>query len=126
LAGPIHQGAFYQFRYDITDKLKFGQPNLLEATVSKMSAEPSVNRAERFADYWVFGGIFRPVYLEAFPQEFISHLSIDAKADGSFAMDVFTQNLKATELFLPKLLIQKIKWLLSAMPMPPEKIRLLP
>ena len=94
LAGPVHQGAFYQFRYDITDKLKFGQPNLLEATVSKMSAEPSVNRAERFADYWVFGGIFRPVYLEAFPQEFISHLSIDAKADGSFAMDVFVQNLK--------------------------------
>ena len=25
LAGEIHQGAFYQFRYNITDKLKFGQ-----------------------------------------------------------------------------------------------------
>jgi hypothetical protein len=95
LAGPVHQGAFYQFRYDITDKLKFGQPNLLEATVSKMSANESVNRAERYADYWVFGGIFRPVYLEAFPAEHISRVAIDARADGSFAMDVFLQNLKS-------------------------------
>ena len=94
LAGEIHQGAFYLFRYDITDKLKFGQLNLLEATVSKMSADPSVNRAERFADYWVFGGIFRPVYLEAFPEEHLERVAIYAKADGSFAMDVFPKNLK--------------------------------
>jgi beta-galactosidase/beta-glucuronidase len=26
VAGPTHQGAFYQFKYDITDKLKFDQP----------------------------------------------------------------------------------------------------
>jgi hypothetical protein len=109
LAGPVHQGAFYQFRYDITDKLKFGQSNLLEATVSKMSAEPSVNRAERFADYWVFGGIFRPVYLEAFPQEFISHVSIDAKADGSFAMDVFAQNLKGNRTVSAEIIDSKNK-----------------
>lgn len=94
LAGEIHQGAFYQFRYDITDKLIYGKPNLLEVTVSKMSADKSVNSAERFADYWVFGGIYRPVYLEAFPQEFINHVAIDAKADGSFSMDVHLQNLK--------------------------------
>jgi hypothetical protein len=94
LAGDIHQGAFYRFSYDITDKLNYGKPNLLEATVSKMSADKSVNNAERFADYWVFGGIFRPVYLEAFPQEFINHLAIDAKADGSFSMDVHPQNLR--------------------------------
>jgi len=93
-AGAIHQGAFYQFRYDITDKLKFGQTNLLEATVSKMSADKSVNNAERFADYWVFGGIFRPVYLESFPEEHIERVAIDAKADGSFSMDVFPKSLK--------------------------------
>jgi hypothetical protein len=94
LAGEIHQGAFYQFRYDITDKLKFGQNNQLEATVSKMSADRSVNSAERFADYWVFGGIFRPVYLEAFPEEHLDRIAIDARADGAFAMDVFPKNLK--------------------------------
>ncbi|MEI6138780.1 MAG: glycoside hydrolase family 2 TIM barrel-domain containing protein [Mariniphaga sp.] len=103
LAGEIHQGAFYQFRYNITDKLKFGQENLLEATVSKMSADASVNRAERFADYWVFGGIFRPVYLEAYPQEHLERVAIDAKADGSFSMDVFPNNLKGKRTILAEL-----------------------
>lgn len=93
-AGEIHQGAFYQFRYDITDKLIYGKSNLLEATVSKMSADKSVNSAERFADYWVFGGIYRPVYLEAYPDEFVKHVAINSKADGTFSMDVFPQNLK--------------------------------
>ncbi|QDA58737.1 glycoside hydrolase family 2 [Hymenobacter jejuensis] len=93
-AGAIHQGAFYRFKYDITDKLRFDQPNTLEVTVSKMSADASVNNAERLADYWIFGGIFRPVYLEAYPEQFISHTAIDAKADGSFAMNVFLKNAK--------------------------------
>ncbi len=66
-AGPVHQGAFYRFRYDISSLLNYGGKNLLEVTVSKESANESINRAERRADYWVFGGIFRPVYLEAFP-----------------------------------------------------------
>jgi len=90
-AGPIHQGAFYQFKYDVSGLLDFEGKNLLEITVSKESANESVNRAERISDYWVFGGIFRPVYLEAFPDQFIDHLAIDAKADGSFFMDVFVQ-----------------------------------
>ena len=107
LAGNIHQGAFYQFRYDITDKLKFGQSNLLETTVSKMSADPSVNRAERFADYWVFGGIFRPVYLEAFPEEHIERVAIDAKADGSFAIDVFPKYLKGKRTVTAEILDAK-------------------
>ncbi|WP_400190426.1 glycoside hydrolase family 2 TIM barrel-domain containing protein [Hymenobacter sp. B81] len=94
-AGAIHQGAFYQFQYDITDKLKpAGQANLLEVTVSKMSADASVNNAERLADYWVFGGIFRPVYLAAYPRQFSPRTSIDARADGSFAMNVFVQGLQ--------------------------------
>jgi len=106
-AGEIHQGAFYQFKYEISGKLKFGQSNLLEATVSKMSADPSVNSAERFADYWVFGGIFRPVYLEAFPDENIEHVAIDAKADGTFAMDIFPKNLKGKRLVVAELLDAK-------------------
>ncbi|RYZ24838.1 MAG: glycoside hydrolase family 2, partial [Chitinophagaceae bacterium] len=92
-AGAVHQGAFYRFKYDITDKLSFGAKNTLEATVSKMSADASVNNAERLADYWVFGGIFRPVYLEAVPKEFIDYVAIDAKADGSFAMQAFPKGL---------------------------------
>ena len=90
-AGPVHQGAFYRFKYDISDLLKYDGRNLLEVTVSKESANESINRAERLSDYWVFGGIFRPVYLEAVPPQFIDRVAIDAKADGSFYMDVFTK-----------------------------------
>ncbi|GAB3019063.1 glycoside hydrolase family 2 [Niabella terrae] len=86
VAGPVHQGAFYRFSYNITDKLRFGAENLLEVTVSKMSAAPSVNRAERMADYWIFGGIYRPVYLQALPGNHIAWTSIDAKADGNFRL----------------------------------------
>lgn len=94
-AGDIHQGAFYRFKYNITNKLKWGAANHLEVTVSKMSADPSVNNAERLADYWVLGGIFRPVYLEAVPKEYIDYTAIDAKADGKFAMQVFLKNIQS-------------------------------
>ncbi|MCX6328705.1 MAG: glycoside hydrolase family 2, partial [Bacteroidia bacterium] len=103
-AGEIHQGSFYRFKYNITDKIVFGGSNLLEVTVSKLSADESVNRAERYGDYWNFGGIYRPVFLEAFPKEHISRVAINAKADGSFSMDVFPENLSdkkgiLTEIF---------------------------
>jgi len=93
-AGPVHQGAFYEFRYNIADKLNYGGNNLLEVEVSKMSSNNSVNAAERRADYWIFGGIFRPVYLEAFPEEYIDRCAIVAKADGTLAVDIFPKNLK--------------------------------
>jgi hypothetical protein len=87
--GPMHQGGFYRFKYEVTDKLKLGAENKLEVTVAKHSANESVNKAERLADYWVFGGIYRPVYLEVVPPQFIERVAIDARADGTFAMDVF-------------------------------------
>lgn len=92
LAGPVHQGAFYQFKYDVTKFIDLKGGNLLEVNVSKESANESVNRAERISDYWVFGGIFRPVYLEAKPEVAIDRIAIDAKANGSFRMDVFVPN----------------------------------
>jgi hypothetical protein len=106
-AGEIHQGSFYRFKYNITDKLKFGKPNLLEVRVSKMSSNKSVNLAERYADYWIFGGIFRPVYLEAYPGEYIERTAISAGADGTFSIDIFPKNLTGTrqidaEIYDPK------------------------
>lgn len=91
-AGPIHQGGFYQFKYDITDLVKFDQFNLLEVKVSKRSTNASINRAERKADFWLFGGIFRPVYLEIIPSIFIERVAIDAKANGDFNMQVFNNS----------------------------------
>ncbi|MEO5683074.1 MAG: glycoside hydrolase family 2 TIM barrel-domain containing protein [Chitinophagaceae bacterium] len=90
-AGEVHQGAFYAFKYDITSLLKFGAVNLLEVAVSKHSANASVNAAERRADFWLFGGIFRPVYLEALPVTYIESIAIDPKADGIFNAVVHTK-----------------------------------
>jgi len=83
-AGEIHQGAFYRFKYDISELLDYGQANQLEVIVAKHSADPTVNRAEREADFWIFGGIFRPVFLELLPPFHFNRISIDAKADGEF------------------------------------------
>lgn len=89
-AVKLHQGAFYRFKADVTDRVFFGKKeNLLEVTVSKESANPQVNLAERRADYWNFGGIFRPVFIEALPALNIERTCIDAKADGTFTAKAF-------------------------------------
>ncbi|MBC8054262.1 MAG: glycoside hydrolase family 2 [Sphingobacteriaceae bacterium] len=93
-AGPVHQGSFYRFQYNITGCIKPGIENLLEVTVSKVSADSTVNKAEREGDFWIFGGIYRPVYLKIMPQTFVQRVAIDARADGKFYMDVFAENLK--------------------------------
>ncbi|HEX8324537.1 MAG TPA: glycoside hydrolase family 2 TIM barrel-domain containing protein [Tepidisphaeraceae bacterium] len=92
--GPVHQGGFYQFKYDVTDLLKRGEENLLEVNVKRKSDNESVNRAERMADYYIFAGIFRPVFLEFVPQQFIERVAINAKADGSFYADVITPTVQ--------------------------------
>ncbi|MGM9478860.1 glycoside hydrolase family 2 protein [Pedobacter sp. GSP4] len=98
LAGDVHQGGFYRFKYDITKLLKPTGKNLLEVTVDKTSANASINNAERKSDFWIFGGIFRPVYLETVPGKFIERLAVDAKANGAFQLDVYSQNLTAGDV----------------------------
>ncbi len=107
LAGPVHQGAFYQFKYDITKLLRWGRENQLEVFVKKNSDNLSVTRAEREADFWIFGGIFRPVFLEAKPIENIQRVAIDAKASGDFQADIYLSGLKnavklAAEILSPE------------------------
>ncbi len=87
--GPAHQGGYYQFKYEVSSLVKWHAKNKLEVTVAKHSANNSVNAAERTGDYWMYGGIFRPVYLEAVPPQFIERVAIDAEADGNFSMEVF-------------------------------------
>ena len=82
-AGERHHGGFYEFRYDISRLLNYGKENLLEVSVSKHSANESVNNAERRCDYWIFGGIFRPVYLESKPPIHIRSIAVDAQFDGN-------------------------------------------
>lgn len=93
-AGEIHQGAFYEFSYDISTILKYGKENTLEVFVKKFSDNMTVNHAERKADYWIFGGIFRPVYLEVKPEEHIHRVAIDARADGTFSSDIYLSEMR--------------------------------
>lgn len=84
-AGAVHHGAFYRFSYDITKHVNFGtKKNKLEVTVSKESTNAGVNVAERRADYWNFGGIFRPVYINAHPKQRLRHVSLSASHNGLF------------------------------------------
>lgn len=88
-AGPMHQGGFYQFKYDVTPLLKAEGENVVEVSVRRDSANESIDRAERWGDYWNFSGIYRPVYLEVLPAKFIDRVAIDAKATGTLDLDVF-------------------------------------
>lgn len=94
-AGPIHQGSFYRFKYDVSALLNYGKSNLLEVTVSKHSANASVNAAERKGDFWIFGGIFRPVFLEAAPKSHITYYAVDAKANGNLKTQLRLASVKS-------------------------------
>lgn len=87
-AGAMHQGGFYRFTYDITPLLKWGEKNLLEVKVSKESANSSIHAAERKADWWLFGGIYRPVWLEVVPPTHIRHYVLDADREGRLRASV--------------------------------------
>ncbi|TDW51740.1 beta galactosidase small subunit [Flavobacterium sp. 270] len=93
LAGAIHQGGFYEFKYDISSLLKFGSKNILEVHVWKQSANKSVNAAERRADWWLFGGIYRPVWLEVSPKTHIEHIAVNPKMDGSVTVDLSLKDI---------------------------------
>lgn len=83
-AGDMHQGGFYRFSYDITDLLELGKRNALEVKIAKESSNKSINAAERKADWWLYGGIYRPVWLEVVPQVHVRHFALDARQDGTF------------------------------------------
>ena len=63
--------------------------NRLEVEVLKESTNPQVNLAERRADYWNFGGIWRPVFIISKPSLNIQRVAINAGMDGCFQADVF-------------------------------------
>ncbi len=84
-----HQGGFYRITADVSDRVFFGdKENLLEVTVAKESKNVGVNLSERRADYWNFGGLWRPVFIECKPAVNVERTVIDGKADGSFRAKV--------------------------------------
>lgn len=93
LAGEPHQGGFTAFSYDVSSLLLYGKKNQLEVFVEKQSKDKSVNAAERRADWWLFGGIYRPVSLKAMPKTNLTHVGIDARQDGTLRLRLSTSQL---------------------------------
>ena len=93
--GPPHQGGFYRFVYDVTALVTPGREQRLDVRVAEASADRSVEKAESDADYWVFGGIYRPVWLRWRPAESIDHVAIDARHDGAFRARVRLHGITA-------------------------------
>ncbi len=89
----FHQGGFTEFKFEITDLLINGS-NLLEVEVNSSSTNESLVKGERYADFWLFSGIFRPVFIQQVPKEFIAHVVIDAQMTGDFKMKVYTNGVK--------------------------------
>ena len=86
----LYSGGFTRHTIDVSDRVYFGKKkNRLEVEVAKESSNPQVNLAERRADYWNFGGIWRPVFVISKPAQNIQRVAIDAKADGRFMADVY-------------------------------------
>ena len=93
-AGAIHQGGFYRFSYDISTLVQLGSSNSLEVIVNKHSTDHTVNAAERKADWWLFGGIYRPVYLRIKPQEHIDIIKLDPTAEGKLTAVILHSPIK--------------------------------
>lgn len=102
-AGEVHRGGFYRFSYDITDLLKYGSSNQIEVHVKKHSDNRSVNAAERKADWWLFGGIYRPVWLEAKPAVHIERLAVATSEDGTVKAEVYLQGVTGEESLMAEL-----------------------
>lgn len=85
-----YQGGFARHTINVSDRVFFGQKkNRLEIEVLKESTNPQVNLAERRADYWNFGGIWRPVFIVSKPAQNIQRVAVNAKGDGHFMADVY-------------------------------------
>ena len=85
-----YQGGFTRHTIDVSDRVFFGnKKNRLEVEVLKESTNSQVNLAERRADYWNFGGIWRPVFVIAKPAQNIQCVAINAGMDGRLQADVF-------------------------------------
>ncbi|APY11627.1 hypothetical protein BWZ22_10400 [Seonamhaeicola sp. S2-3] len=89
----FHQGGFTQFKFEVTSHLKDGD-NILEVEVNSSSSNESIVAAERYADFWMFSGIFRPVFIKEEPVEFIERVAIDAQMTGAFKMDVYANGVE--------------------------------
>lgn len=51
-----------------------------DLTVRRDSTNTSINNAEGLGDYWNFSGIYRPVYIQAFPAARVDRVAVNSQA----------------------------------------------
>ncbi len=85
-AGKVHKGGYTAFRYDITDKLKKGT-NKLDVKVDN-TVDQSI--APISADFNMYGGIYRRVYLVT-----VDDVHVDLNNYGSSGLFLNTGNMRS-------------------------------
>jgi hypothetical protein len=86
-----HQGGYTEFQYDITPYLAVGaSTNVLQVAVRHWSSNYYVEGAEEGnTDYWIFSGIYRPVYLAAKPAAYIDYVAANPLASGQITVNAY-------------------------------------
>ena len=74
----VHEGGFLRFSFPIQQHLRWGQKNTIAISVDNISSFDRVPMERH--DWWHFGGLYRPVYLEIRPQMTIRDLAIETDA----------------------------------------------
>lgn len=82
-----HQGGYERFVFDVSSLLKLGTTNELEVAVSKRSANTAI--AQGKVPMWLFGGIYKPVYLEVLPPVHITGMTVETQAGGYLAAQIY-------------------------------------
>ena len=67
-----HESGWTAWQADLTDQVKFGEENLLALRVSKNNKSTDLDTG----DYFILGGIYRPVTLFAVPPNHIADLTV--------------------------------------------------
>jgi len=67
---------YMRFSFNVSAALKYSTSNEREVVVNKRSTEPfNVS-----APMWLFGGTYKPVYLEILPEKHITYLAVETQA----------------------------------------------
>jgi beta-galactosidase/beta-glucuronidase len=94
----VHRGGFYEFSFPVKEFVNQDGINQLEVKVNRFSVDESINRAERSADFWLFCGIYRPVWLEAKPKQHIANLRVNTSYKGELTLATELKYINADQL----------------------------
>ncbi len=82
-----HEGGFTSFKFRIDKWLRFGDVNKVvvkvDNTLTPECIPPGEGMNRTYFDFFHYGGIIRPVYLEATSRTFINDLTIYAEPEGN-------------------------------------------